>query len=161
MIRLSKNSLGALGIAAATLVYLAEARKLPFGSIRNPDLGFMPILAGLALLGICLFMFGKEVLRPARHKGKEVDLFEDREEEGESAGLRKPLILSVTLFFYPLAFGSLGFILSTICLVTVSLRVMEYRGWLGSLVLAIGISLASFFLFAHWLDVQLPRGLLR
>ena len=161
MSRLSKNGLGALGIAAATLFYLAEARNLPFGSIRNPDLGFMPILAGLVLLAICLFMFGKEVLRPARPQGKGVDLFEDREEKGESAGLKKPLILSVALFFYPLGFVSLGYILSTIGLVTVSLRVMEYRGWLGSLVLAIGITLVSFFLFAYWLDVQLPRGLLR
>jgi putative tricarboxylic transport membrane protein len=161
MIRLSKNGLGALGIAAATLFYLAEARTLPFGSIRNPDLGFMPILAGLTLLLLCLLLVAKEVLRPDRPKAEEVDLFEGKEGGTESAGLKKPILLSVAVFFYPLGFIHMGFIVSTILLVTISLRVLEYRGWLGSLVLAIGISLVSFFLFSYLLDVQLPRGLLR
>jgi putative tricarboxylic transport membrane protein len=161
MTRLSKNASGAAGVAAATLIYLLEARKLPFGSIRHPEIGFMPILAGLTLLGLCLILFGKELLRPARQKDQELDLFENGENRGESAGLRRPLILSAALFVYPLAFVSLGFILSTILLVAVSLRVMEYRGWLGSLLTAIGVSLLSFFLFAEWLAVQLPRGILR
>jgi hypothetical protein len=160
MARLSKNAWGAIGVAAATLVYLLEARKLPFGSIRSPDLGFMPILAALVLLGLCLFLLGKEFFRPARPEAKEVDLFEEKEEETESAGFKKPIILSAVLLFYPLGFVSLGFILSTIPLVTVSLRVLEYRGWVGSFLIAVLVSLASFFLFAYWLDVQLPRGIL-
>lgn len=160
MTRLSKNAWGAVGIAAATLIYLAEARKLPFGSIRSPDLGFMPLLSGFTLLGLCLFLFAREVFRPARPKGKEVDLFEDRDEGGESAGFTKPLILSAALFLYPLSFVSLGFILSTFALVTVSLRVMEFRGWRVSLILGAAISLFAFLLFGRWLDVQLPRGFL-
>ncbi len=147
-------------MAAATLVYLNEARKLPFGSIHNPEIGFMPILAGWILLALCLIMLAKELLRRDRQKGKELDLFED-EERGESAGLRKPLILSAAIFVYPLAFVSLGFILSTILLVTVSLRVMKYRGWVMSLLIAIGVSLASFFIFSGYLEVQLPPGILR
>lgn len=161
MVRLSKNALAAIGITVATLIYLVEARHLPFGSIRHPDLGFLPILAGLTLLGACLFMLGKELLWPARQAVKAVDLFEDREEGVESAGLRKPLILSVAIFFYPLAFVSLGFIIATTLLVTISLRVLEFRGWLGAFLIALLSSLISFFLFAYWLDVQLPRGILR
>jgi hypothetical protein len=120
----------------------------------------MPLLAGFTLLGLCLFMFGKEVFRPGRPKGKEVDLFEDQDQKGESTGLKKPILLSAALFLYPLSFVSLGFILSTFALVTISLRVMEFRGWLVSLILGGAISLASFLLFGHWLDVQLPRGFL-
>jgi putative tricarboxylic transport membrane protein len=160
MKRLSKNALGAIGVAAATLVYLNETRKLPFGSIHNPEIGFMPILAGWTLLGLCLLLLGKEFFGRERQKPKEVDLFED-EERGESAGIRKPLILSAAVFVYPLAFVSLGYILSTILLVTLSLRVMKYRGWIMSLLIAVGVSLVSYFIFAGYLEVQLPRGILR
>ncbi len=152
--------MGAIGVAAATLVYLIEARKLPFGSIRNPEIGFMPILAGWTLLGLCLLLLGREFFRRERQKGKELDLFEE-EERAESTGLRKPLILSAVIVVYPLAFVSLGFILSTILLVTLSLRVMKYRGWVMSLLIAIGVSLVSFLVFAGYLGVQLPPGILR
>ncbi len=161
MSRLSKNAAGAALLAAATVVYLFEARKLPFGSLRNPDLGFIPILGGVTLLGLCLLLLGREVLQPARQREKEVDLFEEQEEGGESAGLRRPIFLSAAVFVYPLIFMPLGFILSTVLLVTISLRVMEYRGWLGSFLISIGVSLVSYFLFAHWLDVQLPPGIFR
>ncbi len=157
--KLSKNALGASGVAAATLVYLNEARKLPFGSIHNPEIGFMPVLAGWTLFGLCLLMLVIELLRGERQKAKEVDLFED-EERGESAGLRKPLILSAAVFIYPLLFVYLGFIMATILLVTVSLRVMKYRGWVMSLVIAVGVSLVSYFTFAGYLGVQLPPGIL-
>ena len=160
MTRISKNAMGAIGVGAATLIYLVEARKLPFGSIRNPEIGFLPIVAGLTLLGLCLLLLGKEFLRRERPKEKELDLFED-EEPGESTGLRKPIILSLAIFIYPLAFVYLGYILSTILLVTVSLRVMEYRGWMMSLLIAVGVSLVSFFIFAGYLEVQLPPGILR
>ncbi len=160
MKQLSKNALAAIGVAAATLIYLNEARKLPFGSIHNPEIGFMPILAGWTLFGLCLLMLAIELLRGGRQKKKEVDLFED-EERGESAGIRKPLILSAAIFVYPLAFGHLGFIVATVLLVTLSLRVMKYRGWVMSLLIAIAVSLASYFIFAGYLEVQLPPGILR
>ncbi len=159
MTRISKNALGAIGVGIATLIYLMEARKLPFGSIRNPEIGFLPIVAGWTLLALCLLLLGKEFLLREQPKGKEIDLFED-EEAGESTGLRKPIILSVAIFVYPLAFVYFGFILSTILLVTLSLRVMEYRGWLMPLLIAVGVSLVSFFIFAGYLEVQLPRGIL-
>lgn len=157
MARLSNNSWGAIGIGAATLVYLVEARKLPFGSIRHPDLGFMPILAGLTLLGLCLLMLGREIFWPVQG-GREVDRFEEKEGE-EVEGFRKPLILSLALFLYPLGFSSLGFLVSTVLLTTISLRVLEYRGWWGSLSLGVLISWGSYFLFAYLLEVQLPRGI--
>jgi hypothetical protein len=159
MARLSKNFWGAAGVAMGTLIYLVEARKLPFGAPRHPDLGFLPIVAGLALLGLCIILMGRELLRPAGREAREVDLFEDGE-KAESAGLKKPLILSAAIFVYPLAFVYMGFILATITLVTVSLWVMEYRGWLGSMVMASGVTLLSYFFFGYWLNVNFPKGVI-
>jgi len=158
MPRLSSNTWCAIGVSAGTLIYLAEAWKLPFGGARNPDIGFLPILTGFIVLGLALLLIGAEFFRPAAPK-KEVDLFVD-EGKGESAGLKKPLILGAALLLYPAAFMYLGFLSSTILLLTLSLRLMEYRGWPGSLIIAALIALAAYLLFGYWLHVNFPKGIL-
>lgn len=158
MPRLSKNTWDAIVVSAGTLIYLAEAWKLPFGSARNPDIGFLPILMGFLVLSLSLIMIGAEFLGPAVSK-KEIDLFDD-EEKAESAGLKKPLILGAAILIYPPAFVHLGFIPSSILLLGLSLRLMEYRGWLGSLIIAALITFSAYFLFGHWLHVNFPKGIL-
>ncbi len=158
MPRLSKNTWCALFVFAVTLIYLVEAWKLPFGGARNPDIGFLPILMGLLVLALSLIMIAAEFFRPADSK-KEIDLF-DEEEKGENAGLKKPLILGAALLIYPPAFVHLGFIPATILLLGLSLRLMEYRGWLGSLVIGVLITFSAYFVFGHWLHVNFPKGIL-
>jgi hypothetical protein len=159
MARLSHNAWGAVGIAVGTLIYLFEARKLPFGSVRNPDIGFMPILIGFLVLGLCLVLLAGELLRPPKERQEEVDLFNEEDKE-ESAGLKKPMLLAGVILVYPLAFLSLGFLLATVLLTTASLRVMEYRGWFGSFGIAVVITLAAYLLFGSWLHVNFPKGIL-
>lgn len=159
MARLSHNAWGAAGIAVGTLIYLFEARKLPFGSVRNPDIGFMPILIGFLVLGLCLVLLLRELFRPPQDRKKEVDLF-DEEEKEETASLKKPLLLGAAILIYPLAFVSLGFLSATVLLTTVSLRVMEYRGWFWSFGIAVSITLSAYLLFGSWLHVNFPKGIL-
>jgi hypothetical protein len=158
MPRLSPKTWCGIGVLAGTLIYLAEAWKLPFGSARNPDIGFLPILTGFIVLGLSLILIGAELFRPAAPK-KEIDLF-DEEGKGESAGLKKPLVLGAAILVYPPAFSHLGFIPATILLLTLSLRLMEYRGWLGSLIIAALITFSAYFLFGYWLHVNFPNGIL-
>ncbi len=159
MARLSHNAWGAAGIAVGTLIYLFEARKLPFGSVRNPDIGFMPILIGFLVLGLCLVLLVRELLRPPQNGKKELDLF-DEEEKEETSGFKKPLLLAAAILIYPLAFVSLGFLSATVLLTTVSLRVMEYRGWFWSLGIAVFITLVAYLFFGSWLHVNFPKGIL-
>ncbi len=159
MTRISKNTWGAAGIGAATLVYFVEAWKLPFGSPSSPGLGFMPVLGALSVLGLCLIVIARELFRPGDRSGPEVDRF-DEEEKGESSGLKKPLLLGAALLVYPLGFVFVGFIPATFFLLLISLRVMEYRGWAASLIMACLITLASYGIFSYFLDVRFPRGIL-
>jgi hypothetical protein len=156
MPRLSPNTWCAIGVSAGTLIYLAEAWELPFGGARNPDIGFLPILTGFIVLGLAFLLIGWEFFRPDAPKK---DLFAD-EEKGESAGFKKPLILGAAILVYPAAFLHLGFLLSTILLLALSLRLMEYRGWPGSLIIASLVTLSAYFLFGYWLHVNFPKGIL-
>jgi len=158
MPRLSPNTWCAIGVSAGTLIYLAEAWKLPFGGARNPDIGFLPILTGFIVLGLALLLIAAEIFPPAPPK-KEIDLFED-EGKGESAGLKKPLVLGAAILVYPAAFLYLGFLLSTVLLLAATLRLMEYRGWTGSLIIAALITVCAYLLFGYWLHVNFPKGIL-
>ena len=59
MTRVPKNTLVASGIGAATILYLYEAFQLPFGAARMPDMGFVPVLGGFSVLGLCALMIGR------------------------------------------------------------------------------------------------------
>ncbi|CEP69389.1 Protein of unknown function DUF1468 [Moorella glycerini] len=159
MARISRNVMGALGIGIITLIYLYEAFQLPFGSAGAPDMGFVPVLMGIALLVLCIMLIGKELLLPAKSVGQEVDLW-DEEGEGESTGFKKPLIIIVALLIYPIILVNLGFILSTIILLFIALRVMEYRSWLISLLVALVTTVLANIIFSSWLSIYFPKGIL-
>lgn len=159
MARISKNVIGALGIGIITLIYLYEAFQLPFGSAGAPDMGFVPVLMGIALLFLCIILIGKEILFPAKSNDQEIDLWEE-EGEGESAGIKKPLIITVALIIYPIVLVKLGFILATVALLFITLRVMEYRSWWVCLLIAIITTVLTNFIFSSWLSIYFPKGIL-
>jgi hypothetical protein len=147
-----------LGIGVAALIYLGEAWKLPFGSAHNPDLGFMPMVMGFIVLGLCLALILKDFFQPKTQPPETNPLKE--KEEGDPGSLRKPLLLSAVILVYPFVFTGVGFVLSTVALIALSLRIMEYRGWVGSFLIAAGVTVIAYFFFGSWLHVNFPRGFL-
>lgn len=118
----------------------------------------MPMVMGFIVLGLCLALFLKEFLQP-QTQTPETNPLKERE-GGDPGSLRKPLLLSAAILVYPLAFTGVGFVLSTVPLIAVSLRIMEYRGWVGSFLIAAGVTVVAYFFFGSWLHVNFPRGYL-
>lgn len=157
MPKVSKNILAASVIGALTLLYLHEAFQLPFGGARMPDMGFVPVLAGFLVLGLCLLLIGKDLFISKKEESKET---RSGDAERKKENSRRPLLLSLALIVYPLILVPVGFIPSTIGLMFYCLGIMKYRGWLGSLVIAFIATGAAHLLFAVWLHVPFPRGIL-
>ena len=78
---------------------------------------------------------------------------------GASAPFAKVLLGDISPI-YLAAFLYLGFVLSTVLLLAASLRLMEYRGWTGSLIIAALITVCAYLLFGYWLHVNFPKGIL-
>ena len=158
MSQTSRNMIVPATIGGLTLIYLYESFELPLGTAHMPDLGFVPVLFGFFVLGLCLLMIGKEIFstQPAKD--------EDGNKEGRTngpPGSQKNLIfISVAIFLYPISLVNLGFIPSTIALMFVCLWMMKFRGWFGSLVTAIAATGVAYLLFGVWLNVYLPKGIL-
>lgn len=157
--RFSRDVIGALAVAAVALVYLQQALRLPLGSARMPGTGFVPLLFGFALLGLCVLLVGYGMLVPgasADRKGAPAV----EEDLAESTGWQKPLTLVVVLLVYPLAMEKLGFVVSTAGVLYAALRVMNYHNWTTSLLLAVAATLVAYLLFGIWLGVCFPHGIL-
>lgn len=136
---------GALLVFAAIAAY--ESTKLPFGTVRNPGPGFLPWWAGLALGLLSLTLLGQALIsRP-----------ETREARGR---VLKVVGLLAALGAYVLLLEPLGYPLCTFLLVLFMLRVVDPHRWVMAFSIATIAAVGSYVVFAIWLKVPLPPGLL-
>jgi putative tricarboxylic transport membrane protein len=142
-------------VAASVLVLFAgvaafeSARLLPFGAVRNPGPGFFPWWASLALALLALVVLGHSLMR-GRESGKT-----------EVGGrLLKVVGVLALLAVYSLGLDAIGYPIATFAVVLFMLRVTEPHRWPLALGIALLAAGGSYVLFAVWLGVPLPAGLL-
>jgi hypothetical protein len=147
-------------VASASAFYLYEAAKIPFGSIGMPGAGFMPVVIGVLLLVLCALLVVKELLlRRRTGENAPIDLWEEGDVSPDVVQ-RKALLLGGAFIVYAFAFSTVGFVVSTVLILWASLMVFEFRGWLVSFVIAAAMTAVGYMIFALWLDVQFPHGIL-
>lgn len=123
------------------------AIRLRLGTPSEPQPGFFPFVAGVILVVLCVIL----LLRAFSGRGEGADPF------GE---LWRPAILAIGLFTYSLLLDSMGYIIATIILSLVVLRVLDTKTWLKLVAISLILSIGTYFLFDRLLDVPLPRGIL-
>ncbi len=117
------------------------------GTPSEPQPGFFPFLAGGILVVLSTILL--------------VRAFSGRGEEAEPFGeLWRPAILAIGLFLYSLLLDSMGYIIATIILSMVVLRVLDTKAWLKLVAISLILSVGTYFLFDRLLDVPLPLGIL-
>jgi hypothetical protein len=137
-------------VAGAALVLLAflvlwESRALPLGSLRVPGPAFVPgaLALLLALLGVLVAVSGGASQRLR-------DLGWDE--------ARHAAAIVAACAFVAFAIERLGYRLTMAVMLFVVLRFVERRGALFAALFAVGLALATHYLFHTVLRVPLPRG---
>jgi len=165
----------AVGLAFLALAYLVAARRYPLDTLATPGPGIVPVIAGVALVAIAIWLFVSSgrigapaisnrppairtgLAHPATTNGlKEKGVAPTRPSEPSPVTRRSPLILSLALVLYVALLPRLGFIVSSVVLVVLAARLMGAPGWWRPLALALGVSALAYWLFARWLGVPLP-----
>ncbi len=127
--------------------------KLGFGSFSQPQAGFMPFLAGLALGLLALGDLISGLI--TRWKADKAD-----REIWADIHWRKLLMTMAVLLSYAILFTAMGFVISTILLLFYLYRVMEPKAWKFVLFASLLTTLLFYLGFKVGLDSQLPRGIL-
>lgn len=139
-------------IAAAILLALAAATvwqslRLPLGSLGEPGPAAWPLLLAvlLGLLAVAIFAGGghSPLLRSLQWGEK-----------------RHALALIGAACFAAATFETLGFRLSIFVTLLFLIGVIERRRPLPTLLVSLGLSFGTYYIFAHWLRTPLPIGLL-
>jgi hypothetical protein len=145
MLRADRLAGGVLALLG--LVVLVECRRmgLPLGSLRNPGPAYLPVLLALLLLvfGILLVGLGGRSLRL------------------DAAGWsewRHALAILVTCAFAALFLERLGFRLTMVAVLGFLVGVVERKGIVLTVLLAVVLGFGSFYVFDTLLRVPLPRG---
>jgi hypothetical protein len=121
--------------------------RLHVGSPTSPQPGFFPFVGATILIGLSLVLLASGWLG----RGEALEAF------GE---VRRPVILVVSMGVYVAILDHLGYVLATVLIAVVILRVLGVKSWkvlgLASLILAAG----TYLLFARLLGIELPPGVL-
>ncbi len=137
----------AVGVLAASLIYLASAWGLPLGTTARPGAGFYPLAVGI---------FGAVVVGAwlASVRGRAAGVValaaDARGRVLATAGLLAGFCLALPWTGYPLA----AFLFTGLLLRGLGAR------WTSALVIGAVSALASYYAFATLLGVPLPRGVL-
>jgi putative tricarboxylic transport membrane protein len=138
-----------LGLAVIFLSY-----RLGLGTLTSPGPGFLPFWCALILSSLSLGVFFHRLLIPSGGEPQKI-----RKLWGGVGWLRGVFVVAA-LLAYTLVFSSLGYLLSTLALLLFLFKAIEPQRWAVAVGGAVLASLISFVVFALWLDVQLPRGIL-
>ena len=138
---------------ALGMVMIYASYKLRLGTLTHPGPGFLPFLAGVILCCLSIVVFLKAGRRIDEKAKKLRELW-------TGMNWLSAAIVVVALLVYALVFTHVGFLLSTIGLLTFLFRARERMGWFAAIGGALIASFASFAVFALWLKVQLPHGII-
>jgi putative tricarboxylic transport membrane protein len=129
-------------------VAIFESAKLPLGTVRNPGQGFFPWWTSAVIVLLALFLLTQA-------------LTSHRTINPQTPGrIAKVTALLLVLAAYTFLLDLLGYLICTFFLVLFMLRATDPHRWQVALSMALLTAVGSYVVFAVWLSVPLPRGLL-
>jgi len=149
-----KEKITVLILLVISLLYFGGCWKLKLGSWSNPGPGFIPFVVGISLFVSCGIKF-YQVFFPKKNGGSP-----PAKKKGEEKNYWAVYGLLLSIIFYPILLGFMNFLITTILVLFVLFVLLRYKNPIFSLLLAVIIASASFFIFARFLGVALPSGAL-
>lgn len=148
-LRLNNSELwgGLIGLAVGGFV-IWSGLKLKLGTINDPGSGYV-----LFYTGILICLFAAAIVVAAITEGGPT--FGSR---WENARWTKPVIVIVCLIAFSIALDPLGFLLSSIPLMVLLLRMIDPVRWSLAIPIAVLVPLGMWWLLKRLLLIQLPSG---
>jgi len=137
-----------------SLIMVEESYRLELGTLHFPKAGLLPFMASLALGILSLILIISTVSRGQKDIGKDTGFELNRQR------LPKLLYVLASLFAYAILLNILGFVLCTLIFIVFLLIVIEPQKLFIVIIAGISVPLITYVIFALWLKLQLPKGVL-
>jgi hypothetical protein len=142
---LTTDRVAGVALALFGLFVIWESRALPLGTLRNPGPAFLPIALALLVVGV-----GGAIAALGARAPRLVDV--------DWQGWRHAVAICAACAFAALALERIGYRPTVAIAVLFLVGVVERQRAPVAIGMAVGLALASFFLFSTVLRVPLPRG---
>lgn len=126
---------------------------LPYGNVRNPGPGFLPLWLGVILGVLSIGLILQSSLQ--KRKGKML-----RELLAEKIRWVKVLSTVIALIAYALLMDYVGFLVITFLFIAYLIRFIDPQPWKKAIGWALVGSVGSHLVFNVWLQLRLPKGFL-
>ena len=146
------DRISAIFFLTLSLFVCGHALQIGIGSLQQPGPGLLVFGAG-AVVGLLAFwlLIHSLIAKQSRSDGAA---------EGSPLGKGRFLLLCASLFLYALAASRLGFLIATFLFIVSVFRLVESAPWWRTLLTAALITAGNYLLFASWLGLSLPKGIL-
>jgi putative tricarboxylic transport membrane protein len=145
--RKTGDILASLILIFAGIMVIIGSIQLHLGTPGEPQPGFSPFVSAIILIVLSLIL----LMGAFRGRSTGIQPF------GE---LWRPLLLIIGLLSYSIVLDLLGYVIATIILSAVILRVLDTRTWWKVALVSLALSIGSYVLFDRLLGVTLPHGFL-
>jgi len=138
---------GGLFFLLVGIAVMAGSVSLNLGSATNPQPGLFPFLGG----GFVVATSSVLTIKGWLGQGKSISYFKE---------IRGPASFVFGMAVYVGILKPLGFVIATIFLGAVILRVLKITSWKVIIAASIGTSVGTYLIFNNLLGVELPAGVL-
>ncbi len=139
--------LGSLLLFLVGVGAIMGAVRLHVGSPTEPQPGFFPFLAGIALISLSSIIFFQGWLG---HSQKQTAFGE----------VGRPALMLAVLIGLVVVLDRLGYVLGTFVASGLILRILSVKSWRVLIITSLGLSLGTYLLFDRLLGIDLPMGIL-
>ena len=128
-----------------------ESIRLKVGTFLLPEPGFYPFFVGLLLVGLACVLLVQGCLGHG----------DTSQQPHETIGdFHRPAILVAGMGIYTALMDPVGYVLPTVLIGAVVLRVSGVTSWKVVGLISVGLSVGTYVLFSRILGIDLPAGVL-
>ena len=127
------------------------SRHVEIGSWKEPDAGFLPLWGGITLVIMSILLLFSSIR--SRGPDDKVSFFP------VPSAWKRVLVTFLSLAAYNGLLNLLGFTLTTFLFLGFLLKVVFPQSWRRTLLVSVLGAASARFLFVHFLETQLPKGI--
>lgn len=147
---MKKLDKSAIFLLALGVFIILEARTMGVGSFSRPGAGLFPLLSGVVLLTMALIILVASAAKKVNPSAG----------KGEGRNVWSVFYVLGALLFFRLTLPVLGYSCTAFIVLVFLIKIVGGHKWFPTVVWSVVFTGFSYLLFAQWLMVQFPKGVL-